>query len=125
MSSAKVSAHKGLSRQTFPGGQGDLSAQAASIPNGTRKVCLDNPLCADTFAELIDAIINLLFYLAIAITPIMLIMAGFYYLTAAGEPEKINTAKKIILYTLIGLVIVISAKGIMELFQGIFLRQSP
>lgn len=100
-----------------------VSAKIPPCPPG--KVCLDNPLKADTFAKLIDTIINFLFYLAIAITPIMLIMAGFYYLTAAGEPEKINTAKKIILYTLVGLVIVISAKGIMELFRGIFLLRSP
>jgi len=92
-------------------------------PLTVEAITIDNPLKADTLTDLMNTIVNFLFYLAIAITPIMLVIAGFYYLTAAGEPEKINTAKRIILYTLVGLVIVISAKGIMELFQGIFLRQ--
>ncbi len=89
-------------------------------------VTIDNPLEeTDTFAELIDAIINIIFTLALAIAPIMFIVAGFYFVTAAGEPEKINTAKKMILWTLIGLLVVISAKGIIALFREIFEVKTP
>ena len=88
-------------------------------------VTIDNPLAADNFAELIDAIINIIFYIAIAIAPIMFIVAGFYFVTAAGEPEKINTAKRIILWTFIGLLVVVSAKGLIMLFGEIFGVETP
>ena len=94
-------------------------------PLTVEAVTIDNPLKADTFAKLIDAIINIIFMLAIAIAPIMFIVAGFYFVTAAGEPEKINMAKKMILWTLIGLLVVMSAKGIIALFGEMFGVETP
>jgi hypothetical protein len=37
---------------------------------------------------------------------------GFYFLTSGGDPEKIRTAKKIITYALIGLLIVLLASAL-------------
>jgi len=95
------------------------------VPLTVEGVVIKNPLTSDTFVDLMNQITNIIFYLAIVIAPIMFIVAGFYYLTAAGSVEKVSTAKKIILYTLIGLIIIISAKGMVELFQEIFVKQSP
>jgi len=83
-------------------------------------ITIDNPLKAKNFTELLDAIINFIFYLALGIAPIMILVSGFYFVTATGDPEKIMTAKKIILWTLIGLLIVFSAKGLIKLFRDIF-----
>ncbi len=94
-------------------------------PLTVEAVTIDNPLAADSFQELIDGLINIIFYLAIAIAPIMFIVAGFYFITAAGEPEKINIAKKMILWTLIGLLVVMSAKGIIALFGEMFGVETP
>lgn len=82
---------------------------------------IENPLEADTFEEFIIDIVDVIYTFALAVAPIMIIVAGFYFLTSVGEPAKINTAKQIILWTLIGLLIVISARGIIELFQEEFL----
>jgi len=95
------------------------------VPLTVEAVTIDNPLAADSFAELIDAIINIIFYLAVAIAPIMFIVAGFYFVTAAGDPEKILIAKKMILWTLIGLLVVVSAKGLIMLFGEIFGVETP
>jgi len=81
---------------------------------------IENPLQADTFEELIMAIVDILFTLALVIAPLMIIIAGFYFVTAAGNPDQINTAKKIILWALIGLLIVLCAKGIIGLFYEVF-----
>ncbi len=83
-------------------------------------VRIENPLEADTFWEFIDKIIDAIFNLSLVIAPIIIIVAGFHFITAMGQPEKINTAKKIILWTLIGLLIVISAKGLVRFFREIF-----
>lgn len=90
-----------------------LLLTAFFIPLTTEAVVrIENPLEADNFWELLDKLIDFLFYLAIMIAPIMIIVAGFYFITAAGQPEKIQTAKKIILWVLIGLLIVFCAKGL-------------
>ena len=95
------------------------------VPSTTKAVTINNPLAVDSFAELIDAIIDIIFYFAIAIAPIMFIIAGFYFVTAIDRPEKIETAKKMILWTLIGLLIVIAAKGLIMLFGEIFGVETP
>ena len=81
---------------------------------------IENPLETNTFWGLIDSLIDFVFYLAIAIAPIMFLVAGFDFITAAGELEKINTAKKIILWALIGLLIVFLSKAFVELVGEIF-----
>ena len=81
---------------------------------------IPNPLKANTFQELILTIVNIVFMLALAIAPLMIIVAGFYFVTAAQNPNQINTAKQIILWTLIGLMIVFCAKGIINLFAAMF-----
>jgi len=42
----------------------------------------------------------------------LIIYAGWLYMTAAGEEEKIEKAKKILINAIIGLVIILSAFGI-------------
>lgn len=88
-------------------------------------VTIDNPLQAKNFWDLIDRLIDFIFYLAIAIAPIMFIIAGFYFIGAAGDPAKIDTAKKMVLWTLIGLLVVMSAKGLVMLFGEIFGVKTP
>jgi len=76
---------------------------------------IKNPIEADNFWELLDALIDVIFILSIPVGTIMFIVAGFYFIAAAGDPEKITTAKKMVLYTLIGLLIVFCAKGLVIL----------
>ena len=56
-------------------------------------LCINNPLCADSFQALIDSLINAIFWLAIVIVPLMIIIGAIYYVTSGGSPEKIKTAK--------------------------------
>ena len=86
-----------------------------SVAQG-QTVTIRNPLGYDDFWQLIDKLIDFIFYLAIAIAPIMFIVAGFYFITAAGDPEKVQTAKKMILWVLIGLLIVFLAKALIVFF---------
>lgn len=90
------------------------------LPLISEAVTIPNPLEADSFTELLNAIIDFIFYLALGIAPIMIIVAGFFFITAQGEPEKIQTAKRIILWVLIGLIVVFCAKGLIKLFGEIF-----
>jgi hypothetical protein len=50
---------------------------------------------------------------------IMIIISGILYLTSAGSPERTNTAKKALIYAIIGIAIGISAVAIKDIVLGI------
>ena len=55
---------------------------------------LENPLTYDTFEELVEHFTNFLFYIALALTPLMVVIGAFYILTAGGNPERVKTGQK-------------------------------
>ncbi len=67
--------------------------------------------------SLINRIINLLVKLAIVIAPILIIYAGFLYITAAGNEQTIQRAHRVLIWSLIGLAVVILATGIPALIK--------
>lgn len=60
----------------------------------------------------LDRITNVMFTVALIVAVIFFIIAGYLFIMAQGEPEKFETAKKTVLYTAIGVVVVICAKGV-------------
>jgi len=95
-----------------------------ALPFIVQAVSIPNPLKANNFYELLGSIIDLLYYISIPITALMIIMAGFLFITAEGDPTKIERAKTLIKWALIGFMIVIAAKGIVYLMMQIFVRNS-
>jgi len=86
---------------------------------------IPNPLTATSFDALISGFINFIFWVAIAVAPLMTLIAGFYFLTAGGDPKKVDTAKKIILYTIIGFAIILMARGLIGIINQILGVQQP
>lgn len=84
---------------------------------GTIVIC--SPTSATSFDGLIYSITNFIFNIAMALVPIMIIIAGFYFITAAGDPEKIKTARKIILWTFVGLLIILLTYGLIDVLKGL------
>lgn len=80
---------------------------------------IDNPLCVEDFNSLINVIINFIFWAVIALSPIMMLVAGFYYMTSAGNVAKVALANKMILYTAIGLGVILLAKGLIAIIKGV------
>jgi hypothetical protein len=80
---------------------------------------LRNPLKYCSFEDLIVTITNSIFYIALAIAPLMVVVAGFYFLTAVGEPRKLETARKIITYTAIGVFVILFARGLVYLVTDV------
>lgn len=79
---------------------------------------IPNPLgeTSDIYS-LIDLITKFLIGLAIVITPIIIVYAGFVYITAAGNEEKIKTAQKVLIWALIGFALVLIARGVPALIK--------
>lgn len=95
------------------------------IPMAAGAIEIENPIQAQDFTELLNRIIDIIFYLSLAIAPLMLIVAGFYFVTAEGEPKKIDTAKNIIKWVLIGLLVIFCSKGIIDLIDKSIFEGTP
>ncbi|GAI20335.1 unnamed protein product, partial [marine sediment metagenome] len=48
-----------------------------------------------------------------------IIIAGFYWLTAAGDPKKVKTALDIIKWTVIGFAIILFARGLVAIIRHV------
>ena len=79
----------------------------------------ENPLVYEDFGELVDGIVDFIFNISIVIVPLAIVIGAFFLLISGGDPEKIKTGKSIILYSLIGLVIVLFAKGLIAMIEDI------
>lgn len=60
----------------------------------------------------VQNILNIVFGIVGVVTFLMIVIGGFRYVLAGGDPAKMAQAKKTILYALIGLVVVLSAYSI-------------
>ena len=83
---------------------------------------ISNPiaLSGDTSLEgIINSITNFLITIGIPLAGLMYLWAGFQFLTAGGDSKKVAGAKKTIIYTTIGVAILLTAKGIAVVVQGI------
>lgn len=75
-------------------------------------VILENPLNTTDIRVLINKIIDLLFTLGIPLAVLLILWAGFLFLTSGGDPQKVNQAKATLLWTIIGFSILLLSKGI-------------
>ncbi len=66
-------------------------------------------------AVLVDRILNLLVWpLATGIVIILFIMAGFIFLTAQGEPAKIQEARRAVIWGIVGVIIIVISFSIVR-----------
>ena len=83
-------------------------------------LCIPNPLTECNIQDLLGKIIDWLIAFSIIISVGMIVWAGMMYVTAAGNTDKVKEAQRLIIYALIGLVIILSAKGISLVIQSFF-----
>jgi len=81
------------------------------------QTCICNPLEAEELEVIIDNIIDFIFKIAIPLVPLMIIYAGFLFVTAAGNISQIDRAQKIMIWTVVGLAILLLSKGILVIIK--------
>ena len=79
---------------------------------------IQNPLGNNGLLDLFGLILKGLILIATPIVILMVIYAGFLFVTAQGSVDKLDTAKRAITYALIGALILLGASAISELIQG-------
>ncbi len=66
----------------------------------------------DTLKCIVDKIVSLVEELGIAIAPIFLIYAGFLFVSAQGDPKKLETAKSTFWWTIVGTALLVGGAAI-------------
>jgi len=66
----------------------------------------------DNVCTLINSVTNFIIDVSIPIAGLMILYGAFLILTAAESPKRFETGKKTIMYTILGLVVIILAKGL-------------
>lgn len=62
--------------------------------------------------ETVTRVTNIIFSIVLLGAAICVIIAASMFLTAAGDPEKINSARNYLLYALIAVIVAVAARGI-------------
>ena len=89
---------------------------------------IPNPLKCDgdcDFVGIIKKITEIIRTFAIPLGTVMIIIGGIQYMTAGGNEERANKAKKTLLYTVIGIAIVLAADFLVGIVQDILKNANP
>ncbi len=95
-----------------------LSSLFLPLLVGGVTIAIENPLQADSFTELIYNIVNFLFRLSLPVGALMIVIAAYGFLTSAGDPEKVSRAKRIIIWTLVGIIVLFLSVAILAALQS-------
>ena len=70
------------------------------------------------FKRLADVLFTLLIFLSV----IFVIFGGITFVTAGGDPNRIETAKKMVIYSIVGIIIGATAFGLTNLIYSYLTR---
>jgi hypothetical protein len=115
----------GPSTPTSPGNNPN-SLSAGSIPTTPgnnpsslpRFTSFQNPISANTIQEFIARILQFVVQLSVPFAVFFIILTGFRYVMAQGNPEKILEAHRTLLYTVIGIMVLLGAQLISLVIQN-------
>lgn len=68
----------------------------------------------DDAGKIINSVINILLFIVGTIAVIMIIVAGIFYVTSAGDAGKVTKAKNTLTYSIVGLLVALLAYAIVN-----------
>ncbi|MFA6896750.1 MAG: pilin [Patescibacteria group bacterium] len=83
---------------------------------------LTNPLSSDDFTTLITNFLQWLLGIAGGLALLMIIYGGVLYITSIGDQQKMETGKKVVTWTLFGLIIILASWSIIKVIDDIFVN---
>ncbi len=107
--------------QKNPVGGSDSPPPVGGTTSNPTGIKIVNPLVGGdmTIDEIVEKIINFLLLIGGPIAALMYVYAGFQFLSAAGDAKKINAAKQTIIWTSIGVAVLILSFGIVQIVKDL------
>ena len=90
---------------------GFVFAELEPLPQG--------PQSPEDVLQIIVIISNWVFAIFLAISVIFLVWGAFEFVTGEGNPERVSSAKKRLLYAIIGISIALLANGVDDVLRSI------
>ncbi len=75
----------------------------------------------DQLVGLLSSILGYVWTILGILVVLMFLYAGFMFITAAGNDDKISQARKMVMWSIVGIVVMLMAGGVMLLLEN-FLR---
>lgn len=79
---------------------------------------LMNPLKSDSLVGFLLDLIDIMILFAIPLIVLMIIYAGFLYVMARGNEEQVTRATRALTYAVIGGLLILGAKLLLEIIEG-------
>ena len=73
----------------------------------------------ESLGSTLERVVGFMQTLLFALASIFIIIAGYKYMTAGGDPSNIEDAKKMLAYTVIAVVLGVIATGVVPLIEAI------
>ena len=90
-------------------------------PSSLIDLDIKNPVKASNFAELIENTIMWTLSIVGSLALLILIFGGVMYIGSSGDEQKVLTAKKIVTYAIIGLILILLSYAIVVILEGILI----
>ena len=104
-----------------PGGPtdpGDTGGPRGPEVESGQGFTLRNPLAANNLEEFFATLLEFIVRLGTLVVIVMIVVVGFMFVNARGNPEEIKKAREALLWTLVGGVILIGASIIAEAIKA-------
>lgn len=98
-----------------------VNCEAAGVPADQCSTVKQNDLDYQSGASRVWSVVSLALGVLGGIAVIMIIIGGFKFTTSQGDSSQIASAKKTIMFSVIGLVVAMLASAIVLLVQNYFL----
>lgn len=100
-----------------------LAATNNNTPAKGKLVPITDKLPSDIASYIYDRLITIILPVVSAIAVGAVLYAGVLYMTSQGDPEKLTKAKKALLYSIIGILLVAFSWAIVITLSGGYLNQ--
>ena len=100
---------------------GGIGVVSAFFSIGSSKVIaatLENPLQVGSITELLSAVLDIIAQIALPIVVLAIIYTGFLFVKAQGNEEKLAEAKKALLWTVVGAIVLLGASVFSSAIEG-------
>jgi len=74
---------------------------------------------------LFDLLVRRILPLIVGVMVIFIVWGGYQYIMAAGDPAKVKQARDIILYSIIAMILALSALTIVTVLNTLLLETTP
>ena len=108
----KILASGGIFAFLFVIGINSVAASAVTVK-------VTNPIKTSDFSELVENFLLWILSVGGALALFMLVAGGVFYVTSSGNEQKIETARKMITWTILGLMLILASYSIIVVLDKI------